>query len=47
MRGQAERPSAASWEFNKGCGNSGETSDQCQMEVDLTLHVGWRRVVDV
>lgn len=37
MRGQAEGPCKASQGFNKGCGNAGETLDQCQRKVDLTL----------
>lgn len=46
MRGQAEGSCKASQGFNKGCGNSGETLDQCQSKVDLTLHVS-RGHVDV
>ncbi len=47
MRGQAEGPRKASQGLNKGCGNTGETLDQCQRKVDLMLHVSWGRVVDV
>ena len=44
MRGQAEGPCKANQGFNKGCGNAGETLDQCQRRVDLTLPVSWGRV---
>lgn len=45
--GQAEGPRKASQGLKRGCGNAGETLDQCQREVDLTLHVSWGRVADV
>lgn len=45
--GQAEGPHKASQGLNRGCGNAGETLDQCQRRVGLTLHVSWGRAADV